>query len=281
MNDDLYSDHHWRSLFETVYTHEGGGRWLVDELLRWLRKHPAHVAEVREAGRPESHLIALGKPPPKGYSPLQRLYAVSRILDLLIMNYQETSPDDARPIPDALFPATEVYPVFCDALGATRITRRGFHPFFHEIVEVRQADDLDEPPSIVEERWPGYLIGSMLLMRAGVVVTAGARHLVAGVADRSTLYWTYRRRSRPYCDLSHDWGSNSQWATDFRRDYLVDGRLHYNVEAALRPEDHRLEEDLDPASMIEIVRHRCSTVIDHGRDLYPYHHHHVETAPAD
>jgi hypothetical protein len=281
VNDDVYSGHHWRSLFEAVYCSEGGGRWPADELLRWLQEHPAHVAEVREVGRPESHLIPLGKPPQRGYSPLERLYAVSRIIDLLIMNYQENSPDDARPLPDALFPPVEAYPAFCEALGANRIDRGGFHPFFHEIVEVRQAGDPDEPPSIVEERWPGYLIGSMLLMRAGVVVTAGARHLVAGVADRSTLYWTYRRRSRPVYDLSHGWGSNSQWATGFRRDYLVDGRLHYNVEAALRPEGNRVEEDLDPASMIEIVRYRCSTVVDHGEDLFPYDHHHVEPAPAD
>ncbi|MET8046200.1 hypothetical protein ABZU75_01245 [Streptosporangium sp. NPDC005286] len=126
---------------------------------------------------------------------------------------------------------------FCEALGADRIGRRGFHPFFHEIVEVRQAGDPGEPPSIVEERWPGYMMGSMLLTRAGVVVTAGARHLVARVADRSTLYWTFWRRSRSTNDPSHGWGHNSQWATGFRRDYLIDGRLHYNVDEVLDPSD--------------------------------------------
>ncbi|GAA5085724.1 hypothetical protein HNP84_010209 [Thermocatellispora tengchongensis] len=88
-----------------------------------------------------------------------------------------------------------------------------------------------------------------------------------------------RSSSRATDDRSHGWGHNSQWSTDFRRDHLADGRLHYNVEAALRPDD-REEEDLDPASMIELVRHRCSTVVDHGGDLYPYRHHHVEPAPA-
>ncbi|MCA2227562.1 hypothetical protein [Nonomuraea aurantiaca] len=280
MKDDVYSGHHWRFLYEGVFDHEGDG--LGDMLLRWLDEHPGHVAEVREAGQPESHLIPLGKPPRRGYSSLVRLYAVNRILDLLILNYQD-QPDDSAASPDEAYPPVGIYPAFCEALGADRIGRRGFHPFFHEVVEVRPVDDPDEPPSIVEERWPGYMMGSMLLMRAGVVVTAGARHLVAGVADRSTLYWTFWRRSRSTRDLSHGWGSNSQWGTDFRRDYLVDGRLHYNVDEALNPhhEERGDDEDLGPASMIEIVRYRCSTVVDHGDDLFPYNDHHVEPAPAD
>ncbi|MFI7637272.1 hypothetical protein [Nonomuraea sp. NPDC049400] len=204
MNDDVYSGHHWRSLYESVFDHKGDG--LADMLLRWLDEHPAHVAEVREAGQPESHLIPLGKPPKRGYSSLERLYAVNRILDLLILSYQDP-PDDSAESPNEVCPPVGVYPAFCAALGADRIGRRGFHPFFHEVVEVRPADDPDEPPSIVEERWPGYMMGSMLLMRAGVVVTAGARHLVAGVADRSTLYWTFWRRSRSTDDLSHGWGA--------------------------------------------------------------------------
>lgn len=190
MNDDVYSGHHWRFLYEGVFDHEGDG--LGDMLLRWLDEHPGHVAEVREAGQPENHLIPLGKLPRKGYSSLVRLYAVNRILDLLVLNYQDP-PGDSAASPNEANPPVGVYPAFCEALGADRISRQGFHPFFHEVVEVRPVDDPDEPPSIVEERWPGYMMGSMLLMRAGVVVTAGARHLVAGVADRSTLYWTFWR----------------------------------------------------------------------------------------
>ncbi|MBF8191816.1 hypothetical protein ITP53_40260 [Nonomuraea sp. K274] len=279
MSDDVHSGHHWRFLYERILGHEGPG--LADELRRWLNEHPAHVEEVREAGRPESHLIPLGKPPYRGYSTLERLYAVGRIIDLLILNYQHPSHDLAA-TPDALHPPVGAYPAFCGALGADQIGRREFHPFFHEIVEVRQTDDPEERPSIVEERWPGYLVGSMLLIRAGVVVAAGARHLVGGVADRSTLYWSFWRRSRSTHDLSHAWGHNSQWATDFRRDYLVNGQLHYNVDKALDPDhDERWDEDLDPVSMIELVRHRCSTIVDHGADQFPYDHHYVEPASAD
>ncbi|MEU4411111.1 hypothetical protein AB0F88_41955 [Streptosporangium sp. NPDC023963] len=277
MKDDMDHDDHWRwrALYESIGSHGGANAGLADELRRWSAEHPAHVAEVRETGRPESHLIAV--PHELGF----RLYAVSRILDLLIQNYQDPA-DGPAADPDEYYPPVGAYPAFCEALGADPIGRRGFHPFFHEIVEVRQAGDPGEPPSIVEERWPGYMMGSMLLMRAGVVVTAGARHLVAGVADRSTLYWTYRRRSRSTDDPSHGWGGNSQWATTFRRDYLIDGRFHYNVDSALDLRDHGGggEEELDPASMIDLIRHRCSTVVDHGAGLYPYWSHHVEPPPA-
>jgi hypothetical protein len=138
MNDDLYSDHHWRSLCERLFDCEGDG--LGDMLLRWLEEHPAHVAEVRAAGRPESHLIPLVRPPTREYSPLVRLYAMNRILDVLILNYQDP-PDDPTASPNEAYPPVGVYPAFCEALGADRIGRRGFHPFFHEVVEVRPVDD--------------------------------------------------------------------------------------------------------------------------------------------
>ncbi|TKK79000.1 hypothetical protein FDA94_36395 [Herbidospora galbida] len=226
----------WRFLYETLHDS-------VDVLWPWLAAHPELVEEVQELGRPDSHRTAPGQ------DALWRLYAVGRVLDLLIAEHPE------------------VYPAFCAALGADRIDREAFHPFFHEVAEVRQAADPGEPPVIVEERWPGFMVGSLLLARAGVVVTAGERHLVAGVADRSALYWTHRRRDRPARDLSHGWGHNSQWRTGARRDYLVDDRFHYNVDGTERPAGR---------AEIEVVRHRCSTVTDLGDDLFPYDDHHVE-----
>ncbi|GLW99502.1 hypothetical protein Misp02_35890 [Microtetraspora sp. NBRC 16547] len=61
-----------------------------------------------------------------------------------------------------------------------------------------------------------------------MVVRAGTRHLVAGVADRSTLYWTYRLRSRPVQDLSHGWGHNIPSFTPYARamDTIFPPKLH-------------------------------------------------------
>ncbi len=228
---------YWRSLYESIRS--------PDVLWPWFAEHPDLVAEVRELGRPGSHRIA------PGHDLLERLYALGRVLDLLIADHPRA------------------YPAFCAALGAHRVDRTDFHPFFHEVAEVRQAADPGEPPSVVGERWPGFMVGTLLLARAGVVVTAGERHLVAGVADRSAIYWTHHRRHRPARDLSHGWGHNSQWRTDARRDYLAGGRFHYNVDGTERPAD-RAEADL--------VRHRCGTVTDPGGDLFPYDLRHVEPA---
>jgi hypothetical protein len=51
------------------------------------------------------------------------------------------------------------------------------------------------------------------------------------------------------------------------------------VEAARLPAGVG-EDELGPASAIELVRHRCSTVADHGDDLVPFDLHRVEPAPV-
>ncbi|WP_062437326.1 hypothetical protein [Herbidospora daliensis] len=222
----------WRFLYESLHDSP-------DPLWPWLAAHPDPVADIRKLGSHESS---------PDQDALWDLYAVGRVIDRLLADH------------------LDAYPAFCATLGAERITHPDFHPFFHEVAEVRQSSDPGEPPEIVQERWPGFLLGSLLVSRAGVVVTAGERHLVAGVADRSPLYWTYHRRDRPARDLSHGWGHNSQWRTDARRDYLVDGRFHYNVDGTEPPSS---QEEID------LVRHRCGTLVDPG-DPFPYDQFHVE-----
>ncbi len=96
---------------------------------------------------------------------------------------------------------------------------------------MQPSDDPDEAPVLIAEHWPGAIVGSLLLARAGVTVRAGAHHIDGVVAARSGLHWAWWRTNRPTIDLSHGCGHNSEWATDFRRDYVIDGHLHYNVDA--------------------------------------------------
>lgn len=270
----------WRLLYTQVLETDHAHQDVRPLLERWVREHPSLVAEALEAGQPGAHLRLLGTPRPDSYTTSQRLYALSRVLDLLLLNHQPAphSPSTAR-YDDPRFAGRDALPVLAAAIGAEPVGARAFHPFFHEVVEVVPADDPDEPPTVLEERWPGYLLGSMVLLRAGVAVRAGSHHLVRGVADRSAIYWTFRRRARPAHDLSLGWGSNSQWTTPFRRDYVVDGVLHYNVDAAVAGRSDLADDELDAAAVRELVRHRCSTVVDHGDDLFPYDDHHVEPAP--
>jgi hypothetical protein len=170
-------------------------------------------------------------------------------------------------------PSETAWASFCVAIGATPIAEDGFHPFFHEIVAVVPAEDQEEPPELVDQLWPGALVGGLVLARAGVTVRAGSRHLEPGIAARSCLYWTWWRRNRVARDLSHGWGHNSQWGTDFRRDYLVGDELHYNVDYATPPADNPADQDIEftPKDRRELVRYRHSRITDVGDDRWPYY----------
>jgi hypothetical protein len=91
------------------------------------------------------------------------------------------------------------------------------------------------------------------------------------------MYWAYTRRNRPAADLSHGWGSNSQWATDFRRDYVTADAYVYNVDGTINlGKDRRFvdvhpigdRDEIDEADapyntrpvLIELLTHRCFTV---------------------
>jgi hypothetical protein len=269
----------WRVLVNQLYDY-GADDWADDVLLPWVAKNDAVRTELHEIGAPESHRV-LAEPEPRGFSFLWGLYALSRVLDVLISPFQPVNDDPEilswlssprRPWWDARIPSADAYPRFMEALGCARIAEDRFHPFFHEIVTVEPTDDPDQQPELVDERWPGYLVGSMLLVRAGVTVRAGANVLDPDVASDSPLYWSWWRRYRRSADLSHGWGQNSQWGTDFRRDYVVDDELHYNVDHRL----HRQRLDLPPDEALSLLQFRCSTTVDHGFDQWPWGDHYVE-----
>jgi hypothetical protein len=208
----------------------------------------------------------------RNYSPLEGLYAMSRVLDVLIAPYQPVNDDPAllnwvslEPWWTGWLPEKAALPALAEAIGAVPIAEDRFCPFFHEIVAVEPDEDPNGAPELVSEVWPGYLAGSLLLVRAGVVVRSGANFMEPIIASQSRMYWAWWRRNRQPTDLSHGWGSNSQWGTDFRRDYFADGELHYNVDWHKHPSRGDLPDDI--AS--ELVRHRCSLRVDHG-DRWPY-----------
>jgi hypothetical protein len=98
------------------------------------------------------------------------------------------------------------------------------------------------------------MLGDMLFARAGVHVEGGADFVVKTFAERSAMFWTWMRCNRPTQDLSMGWGSNSQWRTDFRRDYILGDRAHLNVDA--RPA-HMRDEELTPEKRRELLLNRC------------------------
>lgn len=161
-------------------------------------------------------------------------YALSRLFDFLIAGLPL---EIYYPLPDRQSPriALEEHEAFFVALGFTPIQRKivsasePFHPFFHEIVSVIEDADATAP-TVDREYWRGFLWGRMIFARAGVAVRCPVGYFDKHIAETSFLYFAYHRRHRQASDLSHGWGSNSQWSTHFRRDYHTGEAFHFNVD---------------------------------------------------
>jgi hypothetical protein len=230
--------------------------WLDDAAARWREI----LAPLAVYGGWRRHAWEFG-------DLLQQAYSFSRISDVLLLGYQPDLPaDEGEPwahdlhLPDG-WPriTTGGYLAVFAALGMTPIAAADFDPFFHEIVAVEQDEDPEAPVRITGTVWPGLMLGEMLFSRAGVRVRAGARYAEAGIADRSVLYEVFLRRYRHTSDLSLGGGTNSQWKTDFRRDYLTATAYQLNVDAEddIDSERRYTPVPLTAAERRDAVRHRC------------------------
>jgi hypothetical protein len=240
----------------------------ADAAVNWAASFPAAIELLRPAGRPAAHQCRLAGR--DQHDPLQvllwELSALSRVLELMIAPFQPAGshPGYAGPLPER-----RGYARFAAAIGLTPVAEDSFHPFFHEIVEVEQSDDPDEPISLVGEVWPGYLLGSLLVQRAGVRVRAGAAHAVASVAAGSRLHWAWWRRHRD----THDFEDPPPRGS-FRRDYRTADGLYYNVDA--QPESVRSgrgEPPLSSAERLELLRHRCVLRRPEAAAVWPWADH--------
>jgi hypothetical protein len=203
---------------------------------------------------------------------LWRLYALSRVNDILLLRFQPGCADGtAWPGPPVTL---QQYLQFANDLGLSVAQEDSFFPFYHEVVEVDQAAAEDHLISITSSSWPCLMLGNMLFSRGGVRVHAGRNHVCKEVAESSTLYWASWRKNRPSDDLSAGWGSNSQWRTRFRRDYRVGGVLYFNVEGSNDLSDYRCGSDrhgLTRAERIELLTNRCFVTTSKPHDdLFPY-----------
>ncbi|MFJ5229843.1 hypothetical protein ACIQBJ_08040 [Kitasatospora sp. NPDC088391] len=188
------------------------------------------------------------------------LYALSRVADVLALEFQPPYGDG--PVLDGV--RMEVAPAersaFFVRLGMTEVgAAGGFDPFLHEIAELVPAEDPDAPIELLDVLWPGLTFGELLFVRAGVRVRAGARVAEPGWADGSPMYWAHRRRGRRPVDLSHGWGSHSQWRTSHRMDFrTADGDRWNVVRDSERLSEHRAGDGrLTAAEAGELLRHRC------------------------
>ncbi|AUY47971.1 hypothetical protein [Streptomyces sp. CB01881] len=256
-----------RELYEGLLEHEGPDAY-GDVVVPWLdRAQGGYRAALTVTAACNGWWTA--KRTDAGVLGLHRqLYALSRVSDLLLLGRQHSDDPVDIATPGLAFPDHEYLGLF-GALGMTPAGAGAFDPVLHEIVEVEQADDPRSPIEITGTLWPGLILGDLVFGRAGVRVRAGADHAQRGVADRSPLYWSFRRRHRLTVDLSQGWGGNSQWATSLRLDYRspagdrlnVDGDRSIDGSTELDP-DHPAnlgpeERLLTPRERRDLLRHRC------------------------
>ncbi|MEW2175097.1 hypothetical protein AB0890_01970 [Streptomyces sp. NPDC005406] len=257
-----------RELYETLARYEEGEpyRTLV---VPWVdRAQGGYRSWLAAAAEDDSWWAEKGAKH-DGQELVWELYALHRVSDRLLLTFQPHIEVPGSTGPRALVSVREYLDVFTSLGMAPFAGGEAFDPFLHEIVEVEQADDPHAPIEITEALWPGLMLGRLLFNRAGVRIRAGVEHAQRGVADRSPLYWTFRRRHRPTVDLSQGWGGNSQWRTDFRLDYRTPAGDRLNV-AGNRPIDGTAdlhprhpnnlspeERLLTPGGRRELLRHRC------------------------
>lgn len=259
-----------------------GDHCFAECLLPWLA---AHADECDWLGNVAARNQAAWRPDDEQ---LCRLYAFSRVSDLLLLPFQPRPPAGDWGGPQL---SLDDYVAFLSGLGMRTVDRPTFHPFFHEIVAVAPSEAPDAPIEIVRTLWPCSMLGDLLFARAGVVVRAGAHELVPAIAERSTLYWAHRRTYRPTLDLSEGWGHNSQWRTRFRRDYATQSMLCFNAdgewdvrepgpgpESTVAPRDDELSAD----QRIELLVHRCfvRTTLAHD-ERWPWNEQLTIPAPAE
>jgi len=154
-----------------------------------------------------------------------KLYALNRINEVLLLNFQEKRGKGS----DISNITLEEYREFWKGVGLSIVDPIEFHSFLCEIYEVEECSKSNHQPEILSTRWPCLMFGDLLFSRAGVYIKASPNLIVKNIAEISTLYWSHCRNNRPRADLADGWGSNSQWRTRFRLDYWSNEILHYNV----------------------------------------------------
>lgn len=231
----------YRALYDALRT-PSDGDVVATVIQPWIDANRDERRWLAEVARTESS--PQGAWPALGAEDLARLYALSRVLELLLHGR----------------PQMEVAAVgeLTQALGMRLVHVASFDPILHEITGVEQV--AGAPTTITDRAWPALMLGALVIQRGGVVVRADAGEIDAEVATRSTLYWAHKRRTRPVTDQSAGWGSSSQWRTRFRRDYLLGDMRVFNVDGSLdvrTPTTDLDREALSVEQRIELLVHRC------------------------
>jgi hypothetical protein len=225
-----------RPLYEALVDAQGSPGSILDGWLERIRERLDELAALRTR---EAQPLRQGDDDFEDHQErLWSLYAFSRTVDYLIERgcpaTTVSEPENGESGGRGLHRRNlEEYATFLAAVGLNVMEHAdGFSPFHHEIFSVVQDEDA-ETVALEQVLWPGFQFGDLLIARAGVRVRAPRHLLDARIVTTSTLYFTFRRAPRPVADLSHGWGSNSQWRTRLHRFYEDAQGLHLNWDGTI------------------------------------------------
>lgn len=255
------------NLFKRIYDYRGS-RIFEDILLPGADTVRARLQEMQSYARLSESPGTNGS----GNRELYELYALSRVLDTVVLAFQAKP---QKPIYNAnwknfMFGRISLgqFESFLDRCGLEAFRTQSFYPGLHEIHAASPADTESTDFEIMQSFWPGVRFGELIILREAVGVRASPSTLDAEYAPTAPLLFSYQRAYREARDLSHGWGSNSQWSTSLVRNYRVPSAtdsgfdFYYNVDG-----EHDLDDELsvrhyleagDPtaAQLREILCHR-------------------------
>ncbi|SJN18257.1 hypothetical protein [Psychrobacter sp. JB385] len=174
-------------------------------------------------------------------------------------------------------------------MQVSSIAQPYYHPFYHEIHYVDDVVRVGEHDQIIikEQLYPTIMFGELQFSRGGVSVY---NHPCVDkyLAEKSDMYFTNHRNNRLCHDLSHGWGHNSRWRTDFVRNYETEKEWKFNVDgevdlssAESYKQHYQQYNDEIPVSVPaakELLVNRCfihknSIPQEIQSDLFPYDWH--------
>lgn len=270
----------FRELFDEQCAY--GGESLYDDILApWIDDTRASLEEAKALLdvegdiKKDAHLEELS----------WNLYALSRVLDYAVWNLQPKAPEGERPETsprDTCGLTSAELSDFAESVGLTVVGRDAFHPFYNEPVFVEPSDDSADRPELVDSVWPCLMLGNMLIYRGGVRIRSNSAELAKERAEKAPLFWSRYRRARLSMDLSLGWGSNSQWRTDFRRDFECGESFLYNADGffSLNEPRHKRDQfraDLPDDEWVHLLKYRYALAGNHNpHDLWPWNYRYVE-----
>jgi hypothetical protein len=202
------------------------------------------------------------------------LYALSRILDILTLRFQPNKNADGSEWPGPEISLNE-YIEFIKILGLEIVYPEIYNAFYCEILEAKEGKNYFE---INDYLFPGIKLKNLVIKRSGTIININPTDYDLDLINNARIFWTYRRKNREYDDLSHDWGTNSQWRTTFRLDIETDNSFIYNLQGEddlNNLSDETLKElkeqnlTIDEAIELLVNRHFISCTKD-SNDVYPY-----------